>query len=86
MDLLAHDPARRPQTGAELRARLLALTAPLAPYPDGQAVLARAVKDALAEQRESAAAAGSPETATDSGTLADPARTRNLRGTPRAQG
>lgn len=86
MDLLAHDPARRPQTGAELRARLLALAAPLAPYPDGQAVLARAVKDALADQREALSAAGSAETATDPGTVADPARTRNLRGTPRAQG
>jgi serine/threonine-protein kinase len=47
MALCEIDRGRRPPHGAELFAKLTALTGPMAPYPNGQQELARAVEEAL---------------------------------------
>ena len=61
-DLLAVAPDNRPATGADVRARLLALTGDAAPFPSGQVELAKLVKVAV----EAAAAPARPSTvATD---------------------
>jgi serine/threonine-protein kinase len=49
--LLEKDPERRTATGAELRAQLLALDGPAAPFPRGQALLAQVARDALEQAR-----------------------------------
>jgi eukaryotic-like serine/threonine-protein kinase len=45
IDLLAIEPDKRPQTGAAVRARLLALAGSAAPFPSGQIELARLVRE-----------------------------------------
>ena len=62
-DLLAARPQDRPARGAVVRERLLALAGVDAPYPAGQAELARRVRAALASPAEPRPAAETPPTA-----------------------
>ena len=50
MQLLQLDPAARPESGAEVRARLSELTGSAAPYPAGQRALAQAVETVRASR------------------------------------
>nr|HEX4315302.1 serine/threonine-protein kinase [Kofleriaceae bacterium] len=62
-DLLAARPGDRPARGTVVRDRLLALAGDAAPYPAGQAELARRVREALADPpAESAATPATPAT------------------------
>ena len=49
LDLCQQDAERRPRSGREVRARLSALTGPLAPYPAGQVALVRAIEEIRAQ-------------------------------------
>ncbi|WP_263451652.1 serine/threonine-protein kinase [Hyalangium gracile] len=52
MGLLERNVSKRTATGAEVRQQLLALTGEAAPYPQGQAALARAAQEALAHVQQ----------------------------------
>jgi eukaryotic-like serine/threonine-protein kinase len=80
MQLLEPDPAKRTQTGREARHQLTSLVGPVAPYPDGPELLARAVTEVMAAlQPPSPGTATELQQAVTLDVALDPAATRSLR-------
>jgi serine/threonine-protein kinase len=66
LELLAVDPLKRPVSGTEVRARLMALTGTTAPYPNGEAALVHLVEEMRSAHHEDVLTAVNRDMAVDS--------------------